>query len=167
MAQQLLNRPDVIPGLQQVRRKRVPKRVAGYSLLHARRPGRQSHCALHTGLVHMMPSRITSSLITVYSRRRKHPVPRELARGVGDLPCQRIRQCNRKPGIGQISAPATPRLVQLFGHRIHETLRQYRHAIFPALPRPHGHGPRLHIHVFHAQTHSLGHPQSASVHQDR
>ena len=51
MAQQLLQRPNVVPVLQQVSRETMSERVAADTLGQARGPDGGRHCALHRGLV--------------------------------------------------------------------------------------------------------------------
>ena len=53
--QQILHRPDVIPVLQQMRRKRMPQRMATRRLRNPRQPRRHLHRPLQTRLLHMMP----------------------------------------------------------------------------------------------------------------
>jgi hypothetical protein len=49
VAEQLLDGPNVIAGLQQMRRERMAERVAAHTLGHARPSGRLGHGALDLG----------------------------------------------------------------------------------------------------------------------
>ena len=86
MPQQLLDRPDVIPGLEQMRRKRVPKRVTGRRLCQPGTGRSQPHQTLRHTLVQMMPTPLPGLAIDVMPRRWKHPLPAPLAPGVRILP---------------------------------------------------------------------------------
>ena len=73
--QEFLHGPNVIPGLQQVRRKRVTQRVTTHSLVHERQTGRHFHCALQNCRIHMMPAPLLMLTRQVRRACRKHPLP--------------------------------------------------------------------------------------------
>jgi hypothetical protein len=62
VAEQLLQRPNIITCLQKMRRERMPQRVATRPLVNLRQPHRHLHHPLHTRLIQMMPPQSPSSL---------------------------------------------------------------------------------------------------------
>jgi hypothetical protein len=81
MPQQFVDRSNVIPRLEQVRRKRVSQRMAGGGAGNARSPGGVLDSALQDGLVQVMPPPFACLLIHV-----------EPGRGLDPLSLQRGRQ---------------------------------------------------------------------------
>src|SRR5215470_2126342 len=75
MTEQVLNRPDVVAILQQVRGERVAEGVAARRLGDARPADRVLNRALQNGLVQVVPSALSRHAIDINSRRRKHPLP--------------------------------------------------------------------------------------------
>ncbi len=60
VAEQLLQRPNIITCLQKMRRERMPQRVATRPLVNLRQPHRHLHHPLHTRLMQMMPPQDSS-----------------------------------------------------------------------------------------------------------
>lgn len=58
--EQLLNRPDIVPGLKQVRREAVPQCMTRNALADPGSDRRPAHRALYRGLVQVMPDRPSS-----------------------------------------------------------------------------------------------------------
>jgi hypothetical protein len=93
VTEQLLDRPDVVPVLEKVRREGVPERVASHSLRRAARQRRRSNRTLQTLLVHVMPSPNSAPRIDRQLPGRKQPLPRPLASRIRVLP----RKCVWQP----------------------------------------------------------------------
>jgi hypothetical protein len=60
MAEQLLNRPDVFTAFKQMRRKAMPKSVAGYFLQNAGTLHGHFHGSLNGVLIHVMSPQLHS-----------------------------------------------------------------------------------------------------------
>lgn len=84
VTQQLLDRADVVPILQQVRRETVPKRVAGHALGQLRLLSRLLDRGLDRRFKHVPPPALP-----------RVGVPRQLMRGEEVLPLQRPRGLGR------------------------------------------------------------------------
>src|SRR6476619_4127087 len=74
MAEELLNRPDVVAVLQEVRREGMAEGVAGRVL---RNPG-GAYCGLDGAFVQMVSSDLAGLRIPVATMGRKDPLPTEL-----------------------------------------------------------------------------------------
>ncbi len=72
MAKEFLNRSNVVPVLEQMRRKGVAERVAADPFRDPRPADRGSDRALHDGFVQMIPGRWSESRVSANSRRGKH-----------------------------------------------------------------------------------------------
>jgi len=76
MPEQFLHGPDVIAGREQVRRKRVPKRVAGDAFGKPRGAGGVADRTLDGAGVQMVPPRDFGLSVPTGPLGREYPVPR-------------------------------------------------------------------------------------------
>lgn len=102
MAQKLLNRPDVVTALEQVRGKRVPHHVWPNVLRNPGGPRRGRNGPLHDGLVQVIPTGWPPPRVPTDSGGRKHELPAPLPGGVRILPIERERQHDRAETDGKV-----------------------------------------------------------------
>ncbi len=76
--QQFLQRPDVVPIFQQVRREGVPKRVTRRPLRDPRRAYSLLHGPLHRSLMRVMAAKLPGDDVAILPRGGKHPLPRQV-----------------------------------------------------------------------------------------
>jgi hypothetical protein len=75
VSQQLLHRPDIVPGLKQMGRKGVPQRMAARSLSNPTRPNCLGHGSLNDRLMQMMPLNAARLRIPISAPSREDPLP--------------------------------------------------------------------------------------------
>jgi hypothetical protein len=92
VAEQFLHRPDIVPVLEQMGRKRMPKRVWTHTLGDTRLPCRVRHGLLDYRFVKVKPGRWSPSRIGTHARSRKDELPRPLCRRIRVLAVERGRQ---------------------------------------------------------------------------
>jgi hypothetical protein len=91
--EQLLNRPDVMTGFEQVRRKAVPQRMACGGNGNAGGPGGILDGPLKDGLVEVMPAPLGRCAIYIKTNRRT-TTARPIQWGVGVFQTERVRERN-------------------------------------------------------------------------
>jgi hypothetical protein len=74
MAEQFLDGPDVVPIFEQMRRERMPKRVAGNLFGNAGTNGRISNGFLKDGFEEVVPIEVARNVFLVRTVRREHPL---------------------------------------------------------------------------------------------
>ncbi len=94
VTEQLLDGPDVVTRLQQVGRKRMPKRVAAGGFTDATRRDRGVDGALQGRLVHVMAQATLGMWLDVGALRRNYPSPNPLRGRVRVLDAEGVRQSN-------------------------------------------------------------------------
>ena len=92
MAEQLLDRPDIVPVFEQVSRERMPQTVTGDMLRYGGPHGRVLDGALNHRLVEVVPERVSRDGIGELTVRGENPLPAPLPVRVGVFP----RQCSWK-----------------------------------------------------------------------
>lgn len=97
MAQELLDRADVMTGFEKMGRERVTERVARGSLGEALFDNGVSYGSLHQGFVDVMAALLFRPGIDPPLFLRKDPLPTPLGRGVGVLSLQGSRQVSPPP----------------------------------------------------------------------
>jgi hypothetical protein len=75
VSQQLLHRPDIVPGLKQMGRKGVPQRMAACSLSNPTLSNRLGHGSLNDRLVEMVPLNAPGPPIPISASSREGPLP--------------------------------------------------------------------------------------------
>ena len=89
MTKQFLDRPDVVPILEEVRREGVAECMAGGRLADLRPPCRFPHGLLQYRLVQVMPPSLPGFPVDVEPGRREDPLPGRFAARVRVLPAKR------------------------------------------------------------------------------
>lgn len=95
--QEFLNRPDIVTVLQQVRRKRVTKRVAPRRLRYPGAPDSLLDRPLQDGFVKVMSASHPPPRVSAEPRSGENILPTPLSWGVGVFSIQRVRQ--RGPSV--------------------------------------------------------------------
>ena len=129
MAQQLLHRTDVITILNQVRRKRVPERMAAPMLGNPRLIHCPPHRSLKIVLQHVVPPNDPTPWIARPLLRQKHILPGPGIRRPWILSFQRIRKLDRPVPLGQIQRVQPPAVGKLLPEAATTTVRQQRDSI--------------------------------------
>ena len=75
MAEELLDRANVVPVFEQMRGKRMPERMATDALRDTRLPRRHRHCTLHRRLVQVISRWWSPPGVAAHTTRRKHKLP--------------------------------------------------------------------------------------------
>jgi len=99
VAEKLLNGSDVVPVFEEVRRKGVPKRVAGGTLVDGSPRYGGFDGALNHGLVEMMATEQPGFWIPIGPGRWEHPLPFPRSGGAWDLAGQ---------GVGKFDGTSAP-----------------------------------------------------------
>jgi hypothetical protein len=110
VAQELLDRPDVVAIFEQVRGEGMPQAVTARVLVDAHLPHRLFQCPLYGRLIEMVPSLDPAPGIDGEPRRGEENLPAELASGIRVLSLQRARAARPHPGrrrdpSGEFGAP--------------------------------------------------------------
>src|SRR5882762_628693 len=134
MAQQLLNRPDIVAVLDQMRCKRVPECVTRRALRQPRRSHRLSHRPLNYRHVKMMPPDFARHHVDISSRCRKYILPSPLCRGVRVLSRQRIRNIDPSTAPLKISCMQSSNGFEMVSQPLLNSYRKHRQAILSPLP---------------------------------
>ena len=138
VAQQFLNRANVVPGLQQMGGKRMTQHMRAHRLGDGRQPGRLAHRALHRFGVNMMaplellPRDRVGARIDGAHRRRKDKLPRPTPVCFRIFDRQRMRQMDAAKSCLKVFFMQRLRLLQLTLQRLHQVFRQYGNSIFIA-----------------------------------
>ena len=118
MTQQLLQRPDVIPILQQMRCARMSYSAAR---CHLGDPC-IAHCPLHHGFVKVVPALLTPRAVPIAARRRKQPLPRQFG-GPRRSPSVQRRRHSRSRWLPHSSRRELRRLRSCHRRKVHCRVR--------------------------------------------
>ena len=103
VAEQLLDRADVVTVLEQMGRERVPESVASGGLRDPRAQDGFPHRALQDRLVQVMPPPLPGLGVYVDARGGEHPLPSPLATGVRILAPECVRQRHPAGAGGEVA----------------------------------------------------------------
>src|SRR5438552_17726963 len=110
VAEELLHGANVVAGLEQVSRKRMPQSVTGRGLGDLRGTDGVLKPALHHGFVEMMTANLAGARVAILPGRRKYPLPTPFSARVGILAITRARQLHPTPASGKVSPVPLARL---------------------------------------------------------
>ena len=133
MAQQLLDRADIVAGLEEVSREAVAQGVRTNWLGNPGRPCRVVDGALGNRLVEMKPLRRAEARVGADLRRREDPLPASLAIGVRVLPRQGIRKLNAAESRFQVAIVKAAYTVEVRSEVLFDGAREHGDAILVAL----------------------------------
>ena len=171
VAEQLLDRPDVVAIFEKMRRERVPQAVTDRVLVDAHLPHRLLHCSLYGRLIQMMPSLDPAPGIDGQPRRREEILPAELACGIRVLSLQRVGQPNQTPASGEILPVNSTHPLDLIMQRLLETVGKHGAAVLRPLPFANDEEPRRKVDVLDPQSQRFEETQTSSIenrgHQSR
>ena len=165
--QQFLDRADVVPRLQQMRRERMAQGMAGRRLDDPGPQARAPHRTLQRRLINMVATHQPAARILRWRQRRKHVEPAQLAVGTRVFRCKRVRQ----PHTGQpgraIPLMDRRRPRNRLRQRLRQPLRQRYPPIPIALPRTHGDLVAIEIDILHPQADAFHQAQARPIQQRR
>ncbi len=165
VAQQFLDRADVLASLQQMRGKRMAQRVACGGFEDARALPRRLDRALQPRLVHVMATLRAVARVHAARRRGKHVLPAPLRRSARKLARQRVRHPGPAEAGRQIPLVDSLRLRQLRPQWLGQRTWQHGATIFRPLALAHQNFVTFEIHVLHAHAHALHQPHPGAVQQ--
>jgi hypothetical protein len=93
MAEQFLDRPNVVPVLEQMCRKGMAESVTADPLRDACTASSGSDRALHDRFVQMIPGRWSEALVSANPPRGEDELPAPVGGRIGILPIERRRKC--------------------------------------------------------------------------
>lgn len=110
VAEELLDRADVVAGLEQVRGEAVAESVAGGSFCEARGLHRVAERALEDRLVEVVAAVLTGLRVAIGARRREDPLPGPLPGGVGELDPEGAREIDVARAVNHhaVLTPSVP-----------------------------------------------------------
>ena len=126
---ELLDRPDVVPGFEEVRGKAVPQGMAGRELREAHRSYRVSERPLQDALMQVVTATLTSFRVPIGPRRGKDPLPGPLPRSVRIFPRESVGQLHTAPPRPEVRAMLLLDASQVFAQRSAKLEAQQRDAV--------------------------------------
>lgn len=116
VAQQFLDRPDIVPVLQEMSSERMPKSMTGYVFLNARPLDGFFHGALENSFVHVVAEQMSRFRIRELSLCGEDPLPPPLPVRIGILSGERIREFNVPSTAFQIPSEFFPYFFRVLLH---------------------------------------------------
>src|ERR1035437_8642899 len=179
--QELLNRPNVVSRLEEMRGERMAEGMATRSLRDASRTHCVCNITLHHGRVKMpahhsaiprygqVPKLALGQLRRVCHEtcRGKEPLPAEVARGAREFAPASVRQRHHNPPRCKITSVQCATRVQLLHERRDHRLGEDGHAILVTFSATHGDDSLRNVHVLHAQSDTLTNAKTGSVEHPR
>ena len=165
VAQQFLDRPDIVPFFQEMGSERMPEGMAGDPLRNSRGRRRILHRSLKNGLVEMVPEEEAGFRIPVFSARREYPLPAPLPVGIGKFNVQPSGKCNASASLLQILFVANPDLLEVQLQAVFDGARQYGHAILVPFSLPHGDLPVPEVDILDAEPQGFEEAKPRAVHE--
>lgn len=165
VAQQLLHGPDIVSVLHEMRRERVPQRVASRGLREAGfRPGVPER-PLKDRFMKMVAPSLSCLGVGVVARRRKDPLPAPVLRSFGVFAGQRERELHRAQSPPEVFFVQGADLGEVKAQRLAQGRRQRRQAVLVPFAGAHDDLVLIEVDVLHAQTAALHQSQSRTVEQ--
>lgn len=165
MAQKQLDRPDVGPIGEQVRREGVAKRVHAGVLHDIGHYQCIFEGPLHSALGGMPAKPSGGFRASALGPGREDELPRQAAGGTGILTMQGPRKRRMPSALGQVVLVERGHSQQMLLQRGPQPDRQQACSIFAALATADVDGSGVKVQVFHPQGHCLGDPQSGPIKQ--
>jgi len=161
VAEELLDRPDVVAIFEKVRGERVPQTVTARVLVDAHLP-HLFHCSLYGRLIEMMPPLDPAPGIDGQPRRGEEILPAELAVFVYFRSSASGTQTSPRPAAKIFPVNSTHPL-DLSMQRLLESVRKYGAAVLRSLPFANDEEPRREVDVLNPQSQRLQKSQSPSI----
>ena len=165
VAQQLLNRADVIARFQKMRGEGMPKCMASGPLRQSRRRNSLPDRFLNQRFVHVMPPLFTGFRVLPAVFLGEYPLPAPFLRGVGVFAVEGVGQEHAAPTVGQIALVDRSDALEAFLQRGLERLGQHGDAVFGALAVADEDFVTGEVEILHAQPQAFHEPQPGAVHQ--
>jgi len=163
VAQELLDRADVVTALQQVRRERMAQGVGARHFGDPSSANRRAHGALDDSFVQMVTAALAGLAIDVGAGGGEDPLPGPLTRGGRVLARNGVRKRDEAaaatPVIGVLGAPCR----QLAAQRFSQYPRQDRAPIFLPFSPSHDQLSVFEVDVLHPKLQGLEQPHAGAV----
>jgi hypothetical protein len=159
MAQELLNRADIVTDLEQVGRKGVPQGVTMRRLGNTTRADGLPKCSLDDGLVEVVSPTLADDRVDIEPGRRKHPLPPPLSAGHRVLGGQRSRELDRSVTGRKIVIVQAMHDLEMDAQRSFERAGKHGHSIPIPLATSHPDFVRPKIEILDPQAQPLEEPE--------
>jgi hypothetical protein len=143
VAEELLDRPDVVTGLQHVGGEGMPEAVAGGGLCDARAPDGCTDRTLYDGRVQVVPAQHPSVSVDVLAGRGEDPLPGRRPGCPGVLPDESVREGDGSTTVGKVPLVLGPDLLEVLAQWFQERGGEHRLPVLPSLAVPNHHHPTL------------------------
>lgn len=163
VAEQFLNRSDIVVVFEQMGRKAVSESMATGVLVYSRLPDRSLDCLLDRTRRGVMPARQTVVAAWRDRRRREDILPAEFRVGVLVFAGKRERQRRTTKAACKILFVESSDTVDVELQIVCDRVRKNREAILGAFAVAHGDLVQLKVDVLDAQAEAFGQTQTASV----
>ena len=160
---QLLDRPNVVPRLEQMRSERMPQRMAACTLVHARRQDGIAHGILKHGLVKVVPSPLPGVRLSIDPRRRKHPLPWPLAARIWQLPAQGVWKLDPTRAVREVGVMLFAHALEMLTEWQKGPFRKKRPPILPPLAVAHEDLAPLEVELLHTKSCALQKPKPCAI----
>lgn len=164
MAEQLLDRPDIVPVFQEVGRERMAETVAGGALFDARPGHGLRNSPLNNGRIDMVATLNPVNGISPATVLRKHPLPKPRTARIGIFLGQRLGNKDLAPAFGEINRVNPTHVIQMPFQGLNQREGQHSSAVFRALPVPNDDLHLLEIDILDAEGYTLVDAKAGTVH---
>ena len=162
MAQELLDRPDIVTTFEQMSGKRMPERMASSSLGQSGLRDRISHGFLNQGFVNVMATLFLCLGIGPPALLRKYPSP--ICWGVGVFAVQGAWHLNSPPAVGHVALMDRLDLLEVVLKRDLELLGEHGDPLLRSLTASEVDFVAGEINILNAQAQTFHQPQGCAIH---
>jgi hypothetical protein len=163
VAQEFLNRSNIVTVLKQVSGERMTKTVAHCRFGYPRLSHSVFYRLLQHGLVQMVPAPFSRNLICKMTGCRKYPLPTQLFPRVGIFALKRIRQSNSAQASLKIASVEAFDPIEVLRERFFYRRGKHRVPVFVSLTRPDHDLVVGEINILYSQTQALHQPQASPI----
>src|SRR6266567_8275370 len=163
VAEEFLDGPDVIAGLEEVRGERVAQGVAARRLGESGLAGGQFDESLEHGFVQVMAAALAGLRVDIGAGRGEDPLPAPLARGAGVFASECAGKLDVAPTAPQVFLMLEAHHLEVGAERGPERGGEHGHAVLPSLSIAHDDLAAGHVHVLDAQAAAFHESQAGAV----
>jgi hypothetical protein len=165
MAEQFLDRPNVVPVLEQMCRKGMAESVTADPLRDACAASSGSDRALHDRFVQMIPGRWPEARVSADSPCGENELPAPVGGRIGILPIEGRRKCDAAETVGQITLMLSPDVFEMCRQARLDAAGKHRPTILLPFATPDHDLMAVEIEIFDAQLERLLKPEPSPVEQ--
>lgn len=165
--EEFLDRPDIIPILQEMGRERMPEGMAGDGLLDTGPLARLLDGTLYDGFVEVMPEEAAGGRLRKLPVCGKYPLPPPLVVSGLVLPLERFRKCNVAAPLFQIPFVPTSHRLEVMMQAGFRCLGKDGDAVPVSLSFQDEDLPVPEVDILYAETEAFEQPQTDAVHEHR